>query len=240
MFPYRDENPTYRTPVITVAIIVINVAVWVLIEGAGTNPALARAICELGTIPGEVLHTLPPGLQIRVGPGLSCQLSGGFAWYTLLTSMFMHGGWLHIIGNMVYFWAFGPEIEDAMGRFRFLVFYLAGGVFATMAQVLASPGSHVPNLGASGAIAAVMGAFLFTFPNDRIRTVVFIGFFFTITIIPSLILVGLWFVLQLFSEIGSITVHSSGGIAYMAHIGGIIFGLLTARIFEKRERAAMS
>jgi membrane associated rhomboid family serine protease len=168
------------------------------------------------------------------------EISAGHDLITIFSAMFMHGGWLHIIGNMVYFWAFGPEIEDAMGRFRFLVFYLAGGVFATMAQVLASPGSHVPNLGASGAIAAVMGAFLFTFPKDRIRTVVFIGFFFTITIIPSLILVGLWFVLQLFSEIGSITVHSSGGIAYMAHIGGIIFGVLTARIFEKRERAAMS
>jgi membrane associated rhomboid family serine protease len=168
------------------------------------------------------------------------KISAGQDLITIFSAMFMHGGWLHIIGNMVYFWAFGPEIEDAMGRFRFLVFYLAGGVFATMAQVLASPGSHVPNLGASGAIAAVMGAFLFTFPNDRIRTVVFIGFFFTITIIPSLILVGLWFVLQLFSEIGSITVHSSGGIAYMAHIGGIIFGVLTARIFEKRERATMS
>jgi len=164
------------------------------------------------------------------------EISAGHRLITILSAMFMHGGWLHIIGNMVYFWAFGPGVEDAMGRSRFIVFYLAGGLVATLAQVMASPGSHVPNLGASGAIAAVMGAFLITFPKDRIRTVVFIGFFFTIAFIPALILVGFWFALQLLSEIGSIMARTSGGVAYMAHIGGLIFGALAARRFEIKRR----
>jgi membrane associated rhomboid family serine protease len=164
------------------------------------------------------------------------RISAGRDLITVITAMFMHGGWLHIIGNMVYFRAFGPEIEDAMGSVRYLIFYLSGGIVATMAQVFMNPDSHLPNLGASGAIAAVMGAFLVTFPKDRIRTVVFIGFFFTITFIPSLILVGFWFLLQLLSEIGSVMQKSSGGVAYMAHIGGVFFGILAARLFERENR----
>jgi membrane associated rhomboid family serine protease len=150
--------------------------------------------------------------------------------------MFMHGGWLHIIGNMVYFWAFAPELEDLMGRFRFLAFYLLGGVVATMAQVAIAPHSRIPELGASGAIAAVMGAFLITFPRDRIRTLVILGFFVIMPLIPAVILVGFWFVIQLFSEVGSIAVRQDGGVAYAAHIGGFIFGLVTARLFEPRRR----
>ncbi len=164
------------------------------------------------------------------------KISTGHDLITILSAMFMHGGWLHIIGNMIYFWAFGPEIEDVMGRLRYIIFYLAGGLVATMAQVLVNPASHLPNLGASGAIAAVMGAFLVTFPKDRIKTVVFIGWFFTITFIPALLLVVFWFVLQLLSEIGSIMERSSGGVAYMAHIGGMLFGIITARFFETRKR----
>jgi membrane associated rhomboid family serine protease len=137
---------------------------------------------------------------------------------------------------MVYLRAFGPEMEDAMGGLRYLLFYLGGGIAATLAQVFSNPASHLPNLGASGAIAAVMGGFLVTFPRDRIRTVVFIGFFFTVTFIPALLLVAFWFVLQLLSEIGSVTQKSSGGVAYMAHIGGVFFGILTARFFERRKR----
>jgi len=156
---------------------------------------------------------------------------------TLLTAMFIHGGWLHIIGNMIFFWAFGPEIEDTMGRVRFLVFYLSGGLVATLAQVLVNPASSIPNLGASGAIAAVMGAFLITFPRDRIRTIVFLGIFVTIVFIPAVILVGLWFVLQFFSEVGSLAVQQTGGgIAYAAHIGGFVFGVIFAPLFESRRR----
>jgi len=152
---------------------------------------------------------------------------------TVLTAMFIHGGWLHIIGNMIFFWAFGPEIEDTMGRMRFLAFYLSGGLVATLAQVLINPYSSIPNLGASGAIAAVMGAFLITFPRDRIRTIVFLGIFVTIVFIPAIILVGLWFILQFFSEVGSLAVQQTGGgIAYSAHIGGFVFGVIFAPLFE--------
>jgi membrane associated rhomboid family serine protease len=150
--------------------------------------------------------------------------------------MFMHGGWLHIIGNMIYFWAFGPEIEDMMGKAPYLLFYLSGGLAATLAQVFINPASSIPNLGASGAIAAVMGAFLVTFPRDRIRTIVFLGIFVTIFFIPAIFLVGFWFVLQLFSEVGSLAERQTGGIAYAAHIGGFAFGLTSARLFERRQR----
>ena len=160
------------------------------------------------------------------------EISSGERLITILSAMFMHGGWLHIIGNMVYFWAFGPELEDLMGRSRFLVFYLAGGLAATLVQVAAAPDSPVPELGASGAIAAVMGAFLVTFPKDRIRTIVFLGFFFMIPLIPAVILVGFWFLIQIFNEVGAIMVRQDGGVAYMAHIGGMLYGALVAGFFK--------
>ncbi|MCL5023795.1 MAG: rhomboid family intramembrane serine protease [Nitrospirae bacterium] len=165
------------------------------------------------------------------------EIAAGKRLLTLLTAMFMHGGWFHIIGNMVYLWAFGPEIEDVMGRGRYLAFYLLGGLAASLAQIGMNPSSNIPNLGASGAIAAVMGAFLITFPRDRIRTLVFLGWFVTITMIPAVILVGFWFLIQLFSGIGALTQRQSGGgIAYMAHVGGLVFGALTAKLFESRKR----
>jgi membrane associated rhomboid family serine protease len=212
MIPLSDiDRRPIRFPVVTAFIIAANAAMFFL-ELTGGQMFILR----WSVIPSEI--------------------SAGHDLITILSAMFMHGGWLHIIGNMVYFWAFGPEIEDVMGRGRFVVFYLAGGLVATLAQVMINPASHVPNLGASGAIAAVMGAFLVTFPKDRIRTVVFIGWFFTIAFIPSLILVAFWFVLQLLSEIGSIMQRSPDGVAHMAHIGGILFGILTARFFEIKKR----
>jgi membrane associated rhomboid family serine protease len=148
----------------------------------------------------------------------------------------MHAGWMHILGNMLFFWVFGPEIEDVMGPLRYLTFYLLGGLAATAAQILVDPTSTVPNLGASGAIAGVMGAFLITYPRDRIRTILFLGWFVRVTFIPAIILVGFWFLTQLFSEVGALAQVQSGGVAYMAHIGGFIFGALTARLFESRYR----
>jgi membrane associated rhomboid family serine protease len=156
---------------------------------------------------------------------------------TLLTSMFMHASWMHIIGNMVYLWAFGREIEEVMGGFRFLVFYLAGGIVAMMAQVLGDPFSQIPGLGASGAIAAVMGAFIVTFPRDRIKTVIFILIFFRITYIPAVILIGFWFLMQLF-HVGMVAQVRTGGVAYLAHIGGFLFGVVLARLFEDPRRLA--
>ncbi|MDA8433256.1 MAG: rhomboid family intramembrane serine protease [Nitrospiraceae bacterium] len=206
-----DRRP-FRFPLVTALIIGANVVMFFLELTQGQDFILRWAV-----IPAEI--------------------SGGHKLVTIFSAMFMHGGWLHIIGNMVYFWAFGPEIEDAMGRIRYPIFYLGGGLAATIAQVMMNPLSDVPNLGASGAIAAVMGAFLVTFPRDRIKTVVFIGFFFTITFIPALVLVVFWFVLQLLSEIGSIMQRNSDGVAHMAHIGGMLFGVIAARLFELRRGA---
>jgi membrane associated rhomboid family serine protease len=214
--PLRDisRKPVHR-PVITIAIIAVNVLVFGL-ELAGGDPFVQ----QWSMVPANIV--------------------AGQHWITILTSMFMHGGWMHIIGNMIFFWAFGPEIEDAMGPFRYLAFYLLGGLVAALAQIAAASSSTVPSLGASGAIAAVMGAFMITYPRDEIRTLLFLGWFVTVTVIPAALLVGLWFLIQLFSQVGSLaTAQSGGGVAYMAHVGGFIFGAITARLFEDRRRMAM-
>lgn len=153
---------------------------------------------------------------------------------TMLTAMFLHGGLLHIMGNMIFFWSFGPEIEDMMGRVRYIIFYITGGVAAFGAQLAMVPESTLPTIGASGAIASVMGAFLVTFPRDRIRTVLLIGFFAFIRFVPALVLVGFWFLLQLVSHLASLGHAEQGGVAYMAHIGGFFFGIFFGRLFEFR------
>lgn len=213
--PLRDisRRPAHR-PVVTVSIIVINAFVFVLELVGGES-----FIQQWSVIPANV--------------------AAGQHLITIFTAMFMHGGWMHIIGNMVFLWAFGPEIEDAMGPLRYLAFYLLGGVVAFLAQVAAMSSSTVPNLGASGAIAAVMGGFLITYPRDRIKTLLFLGWFVTVTVIPAAVLIGIWFLLQLFSQIGAVAEAQSGaGVAYMAHVGGFIFGAVTARFFEDRRRIA--
>jgi membrane associated rhomboid family serine protease len=162
----------------------------------------------------------------------------GHHWITLLTSMFMHGSWMHIIGNMIYLWAFGRAIEDAMGSVRFLVFYLAGGIVAMMAQILGDPFSRIPSLGASGAIAAVMGAFIITFPHDRIRTLLFFFIFYIrIAFIPAALLIGFWFLMQVLN-VGAVASVRTGGVAYLAHVGGFLFGVVTARLFVNPSRIA--
>jgi membrane associated rhomboid family serine protease len=213
MVPLGDASRRpARVPVVTAGIIVVNVVVFVL---------------EL--IRGDAFVT-----QWAAVPA---QIVSGHHWITILTAMFMHGSWSHIIGNMIFLWAFAPEIEDAMGRGRYLVFYLAGGLVAMSAQVLADPHSTVPNLGASGAIAAVMGAFLVTYPRDQIRTLLFIFVFARIRFIPAALLIGFWFLTQLFHA-GRVAQVQTGGVAYLAHIGGFIFGAATARLFEGQRRIA--
>jgi membrane associated rhomboid family serine protease len=197
-------------PVVTALIILVNVLVFVL-ELMGGDPF----VTAWSAIPAQIVS--------------------GHQWITLITSMFMHGSWMHIIGNMIFFWAFGPEIEDAMGRWRYLVFYFAGGLVAMIAQVAADPHSTIPVLGASGAIAAVMGAFIVTYPRDRIRSLLFIFVFVRVTFIPAALLIGFWFVSQLFNA-GSVADVQTGGVAYLAHVGGFIFGVVTARLFESRRR----
>ena len=164
----------------------------------------------------------------------------GQNWITILTSMFLHAGWVHILGNMLFFWVFGPEIEDVMGPLRYLAFYLLGGLAATLAQVVVDPTSTIPSLGASGAIAAVMGAFLITYPRDRIRTILLFGWFARVTLVPAIILVGVWFLTQVFSEVGSLGDTQAGGVAYMAHIGGFLFGMFFHQFFKPKVHPALS
>ena len=202
-----------HAPVATASIIFINAVVFIL-ELQGGEPF----VMKWSVVPAEI--------------------SAGHDLITLLTAMFMHASWSHIIGNMVFLWAFGPQIEDAMGPGRYLAFYLIGGVVAMLAQVGLSPSSTVPNLGASGAIAAVMGAFLVTYPRDRIRSLLIIFVFVRVTFIPAALLIGVWFVLQLVSLGQVAATTQTGGVAYVAHIGGMAFGALTARFFEDPRRIA--
>jgi membrane associated rhomboid family serine protease len=184
-------------------------------------------------------------LELRGGDAFVLQWSAipaniiaGHHWITILTAMFMHGSWSHILGNMIFLWAFGPEMEDAMNPVKYLVFYLAGGFVAMLAQIAMSPSSTVPNLGASGAIAAVMGGFLVTYPRDEIKSILIIFVFVRITMIPAALLIGFWFLTQLIS-IGQVAgTAQTGGVAYMAHVGGVIFGALTARLFESSKQPA--
>jgi membrane associated rhomboid family serine protease len=214
MIPLGDvtRRPT-RVPVVTILIILVNCFVFVR---------------EL--MGGEAFVT--------TWSAIPAQIFSGHHWITILTAMFMHASWSHIIGNMIFLWAFAPEIEDAMGRGRYLVFYLVGGLVAMLAQVAASPHSTVPNLGASGAIAAVMGAFIVTYPHDRIRSILLIFIFVKVTFIPAALLIGFWFLTQLVSA-GSVAQVQGGGVAYLAHIGGFIFGAVAARLFEDPRRIAL-
>jgi len=211
MIPLGDASRRpRRIPFITILIVLVNGFVF-LLELTGGE----AFVTKWSLIPAEIV--------------------GRHHLITILTAMFMHGSWSHIIGNMVFLWAFGPEIEDAMNPLRYAAFYLLGGLAASVAQIAASPHSTVPNLGASGAIAAVMGAFLITYPHDRIRTLLFIFIFVRVRFIPAALLIGLWFLTQLFNA-GSVATVQTGGVAYMAHIGGFLFGAVTARLFEDTRR----
>ena len=184
------------------------------------------------------LQELAGGNQfVRTWSAIPIRITHGHHTITLLTSMFMHASWMHIIGNMVFLWAFGPEIEDAMGHVAFLFFYLAGGLLAMMAQVLTDPNSTIPSLGASGAIAAVMGAFIVTFPRDRIRTLLFLFIFFRVTYIPAVLLIGFWFLMQVLN-LGVVAEGNTGGVAYIAHVAGFLFGALIGRMFVDPRRIA--
>jgi len=211
LIPLSDASRRpVRLPVVTAFIIVVNVFVFLLELMRGD-----AFVMQWSAIPAQIIS--------------------GHHWITIFTAMFMHGSWSHIIGNMIFLWAFGPEIEDTMGRGRYLLFYLAGGLVAMLAQILADPHSTVPNLGASGAIAAVMGAFIVTYPRDRIKAVLFILVFVRITFIPAALLIGFWFLTQLVHA-GAVAQVQTGGVAYLAHVGGFVFGAVTARLFEGSSR----
>jgi membrane associated rhomboid family serine protease len=239
VFPLRDNIPTERFAVVTVALIVANVLMYFFFQkggislGSPSDTAFQCNLVEYGTIPKEVTH---PGTQIAVQ---GCPTPEASTWLTLFTSMFMHGGLLHLGGNMLFLWIFGNNVEDSMGPVKFTIFYLLGGIAATAGQLLIGPDSIVPNLGASGAIAAVLGGYVILFPQARVITVIFIIFFFTIVELPALLILGFWFIQQILFGYFNLSNPGGGGggVAYFAHIGGFAFGLLTIKLFaDDRKR----
>lgn len=244
MIPLKDNIPTRRFPILTVAIIAICCVVYILQcqhGGSIVSGPTDRGVVKYAAIPYEITH---PGKHcglVQQG-AVACEGERGVSghapsqpntWLTILFAMFMHGSLLHIAGNMLFLWIFGNNVEDSMGRPRFLIFYLLGGIVATATQVLADPSSTTPTLGASGAIAAVLGGYALLYPRARVVTLVFIIIFVTVIELPALLVLGLWFLLQLADASSLSSAGGGGGVAYFAHIGGFIFGLLLIRLFAK-------
>lgn len=223
MIPLRDENPSRTVPVLTRMLIVANTAAFIyqLMQGA----ELRLFMVTWGMVPARMTLALQYGEEPLVGPAL-----------TLLTSMFLHGGWLHLVGNMWYLWIFGDNIEDRLGRARFLLFYLGAGVAAALLHYALNPGSRAPTVGASGAIAGVLGAYLMAFPRARVITLVPLFPFMQVMALPAIIVLGLWFVMQFFSGFMSLGMGSGGGVAWWAHVGGFAFGLIGMRLLDRGRR----
>ncbi len=235
MFPLRDDNPTLGTSAATLLLIALNGAAWLLIQGMGTDPALPRSVCELGAIPGELLGHVAPGTRVPLAPGVSCVVSSEPNWVTVFTSMFMHGGWFHLLGNMWFLWIFGDNVEDAMGPIRFLVFYLLCGVAAVAAQVLSNPESAIPMVGASGAIGGVMGAYAVLYPRASVHMLVVFGFWIDRIVVPAWLMLGYWFLFQVVAGIPALS-GEGGGVAFWAHVGGFLAGVALVVPFRNPRR----
>jgi membrane associated rhomboid family serine protease len=232
VIPLRDANPTRRTPVVTGALIAVCCAVFavqlaILVQGG--DAALQGFVEQHGTVPAELSAALAAGSWLSE-PVLD-----------VFTSMFLHAGWLHLLGNMLYLWIFGNNVEDRMGRPLYLGFYLLGGVAAVAGQMLAAPASTIPMIGASGAISATLGAYLVLFPNARIQSLVFLGFFYQLIAVPAVLVLGFWFVLQVIDGLGSLGAATGveGGVAFFAHIGGFVMGALLALPLRVRFRGGV-
>jgi len=217
MIPIRDQIPTHRTPVVNYLLIAINIIVFVLMFLAGS--AQESLVYQFAMIPSNFAD------GVDVGDVLD-----------IFTSMFMHAGLAHIAGNMLYLWIFGDNVEDRLGHAKYLAFYLFGGVLAALAHLFTNPGSQIPTVGASGAIAAVLGAYLVLFPQSRILTFIPLGYFMRLTAVPAIIVLGLWFILQLFSGVTSLGGPDVGGVAFWAHIGGFVVGMLLAKPLASKSR----
>ncbi len=217
MIPIRDSIPTRHTPIVNYLLIAANILVFVLMWLAG--PRQEALVYEFALIP----------LNLTTGIAIGDITD-------IFTSMFMHGGLAHIAGNMLYLWIFGDNVEDSMGPVKYLAFYLVGGVVASLTHILTNPGSQIPTVGASGAIAAVLGAYLVLFPNSRVQTFIPLGFFMRLTMVPASIVLGMWFILQLFSGLMSLGGPDVGGVAFWAHIGGFIAGVVMAKLLAGRRR----
>jgi membrane associated rhomboid family serine protease len=239
LIPLKDDIPTARFPIVTVVLIAINVIVYLVFEqgllelGSVGN----ERVVEYGAIPLEITH---PGTEcIAVTNGIECGPDSAIPdqapfWITTITSMFLHGSLFHLAGNMLFLWIFGNNIEDSMNRLVFVAFYLLGGLAALGLQVAMDTNSAIPTVGASGAIAAVLGAYARLYPRARVVTVIIIIIFFTIVTLPALLVLGLWFLLQLLPAFSQPISGSGGGVAYFAHIGGFLFGLLTIKLFATK------
>ena len=233
MFPLRDENPTSSYPVATVTIIALCTLSWVVLQGFGGAQPLARSLCTFGMIPARLFGMLPAGAHVPVGGGMYCVMQGSRDLYTVITHMFMHGGWFHLIGNMWFLWIFGDNVEDAMGSSRFALFYILCGLAAAGAQLITDTSSALPMVGASGAIGGVMGAYGRLYPHARVHTLLFLGIIFTTVSMPAYVMLGYWFLLQLLSGIPSLSAVG-GGVAFWAHVGGFAAGFLLATVFTRR------
>ncbi len=238
MIPLYDENPTLRTPVVTIGLLAVLLVVWGLVQGAGLNPiALATSVCNLGMVPGELTRLAPVGEAVPLGSGLACVVDREpINWLTPVISLFLHGSWSHLLGNGLFLWVFGNNVEDSMGRGRFLAFYLLCGLAASAAHVLVQPASPVPTVGASGAISGVMGAYLLLYPQVRVR--MFFPPIFVVPVRAWLVLI-YWFLVQLVSglpELMAVRPDVSSGVAVWAHVGGFVTGLVLVKVFQDPAR----
>jgi membrane associated rhomboid family serine protease len=241
MIPLSDENPTLRTPVMTYLILAAIAGTWVLFQGAGLNPTqLAQTICDFGLVPGEITQRALLGTAVPIGPRMVCVVDNDpINRWTLLIHMFLHGGWGHILGNGLFFWVFGNNIEDSMGRLRFLVFYLLCGLAAAGTQIFIDPASPVPVVGASGAISGVLGAYLVLYPRVRVNMLFILFVFIRIIPVPAWLVLLWWFGWQVIAglpQLMTVNPEVSGGVAVWAHIGGFVCGVLLIKLFENRDR----
>lgn len=240
MIPLSDENPTLHPPFMTYVLLGAILATWVLVQGAGFDATtLAATVCNYGMVPGELTHQAPVGSGVPIGPNLACVID---EWpinvLTPITSMFLHGSWMHLLGNCLFFWVFGNNVEDSMGHLRFVLFYLACGLAAAAAHVLLDPGSPVPTVGASGAISGIMGAYLVLYPHVRVKMLVPIIIYPLIVHLRAWVVLVWWFAVQVLSglpQLMSLRREVSGGVAVWAHVGGFVAGVFLIRFFEDRE-----
>ena len=234
MIPYHDENATVRPAYVTLTLIACCTLIWLIYQGAGSEVALAASVCNSGLIPGELTQTLRAGMAFPLTEELACVIDPGPQYFNVLSSMFLHGGWMHLIGNMWFLWLFGNNVEDSMTRPRFIVFYFLCGLGAALAQVMAEPSSAVPMVGASGAISGVMGAYLVLYPRARVYTLVPLGFFITTFALPAWVMLIYWMALQIFGGLAQSVAEQGGGVAFWAHIGGFVAGVVLIKLFAKQ------